>query len=52
MKITGIETFHLSSPLERPFGWSQGWIDHRSVNLVKVSTDEGSSDGERARAWM
>ena len=41
MKITGIETFHLSSPLERPFGWSQGWIDHRSVNLVKVSTDEG-----------
>ena len=41
MQITGIETFQLSSPLERPFGWSQNWISHRSVNLVKVSTDEG-----------
>ena len=41
MKITTIETFQLSSPLERPFGWSQNWIGHRSVNLVKVSTDEG-----------
>ena len=41
MKTLGIATFHLYSPLERPFGWSQGWIDHRSVNLVKVSTDEG-----------
>ena len=41
MKITHIETFQLSSPLERPFGWSQNWIDRRSVNLVKVSTDEG-----------
>ena len=41
MKISGIETFQLTSPLERPFGWSQNWIGHRSVNLVKVSTDEG-----------
>lgn len=41
MRITEIETFQLSSPLERPFGWSQNWIDRRSVNLVKVSTDEG-----------
>ena len=41
MKITTIETFQLSSPLERPFGWSQNWIGYRSVNLVKVSTDEG-----------
>ena len=41
MKITGIETFQISSPLERPFGRSQNWIDHRGVNLVKVSTDEG-----------
>ena len=40
MKITNIETFQLSSLLERPFGWSQNWIDHRSVNLVKVTTDE------------
>ncbi len=41
MKIAGIETFQLSSPLERPFGWSQGWIDSRSVGLVKVTTDDG-----------
>ena len=24
-----------------PFGWSQGWIGHRSVGLVKVTTDDG-----------
>ena len=41
MKISKIETFQLSSPLERPFGWSQGWIDRRSVGLVKVTTDDG-----------
>lgn len=41
MKIAGIETFQLSAPLDRPFGWSQGWIGHRSVGLVKVTTDEG-----------
>ena len=41
MKIASIETFQLSSPLERPFGWSQGWIGHRSVGLVKVTTDDG-----------
>ena len=31
----------MSGPLERPFGWSQGWIDRRTVGLVKVTTDEG-----------
>ena len=41
MKIAEIETFQLMSPLERPFGWSQGWIGHRSVGLVKVTTDDG-----------
>ena len=41
MKIATIETFQLSAPLERPFGWSQGWIGHRSVGLVKVTTDDG-----------
>ncbi|MXY22501.1 MAG: mandelate racemase/muconate lactonizing enzyme family protein [Dehalococcoidia bacterium] len=41
MKIAGIETFQLSAPLGRPFGWSQGWIGHRSVGLVKVTTDDG-----------
>ena len=41
MRITNIETYTLKSPLERPFGWSQGWIDHRIVGLVKIETDEG-----------
>ncbi len=41
MKIAEIETFQLSAPLERPFGWSQGWIGNRSVGLVKVTTDDG-----------
>lgn len=41
MKIAGIEIFQLSAPLDRPFGWSQGWIGHRSVGLVKVTTDDG-----------
>ena len=41
MKISTIETFHLASPLERPFGWSQGWIESRSVGLVKITTDDG-----------
>jgi D-galactarolactone cycloisomerase len=41
MRITSIETFNLRAPLERPFGWSQGWIDHRTVGIVKLGTDEG-----------
>ena len=39
MKITKIDTYVLKSSMERPFGWSQGWIDHRSANVVKISTD-------------
>jgi D-galactarolactone cycloisomerase len=41
MKITAIETYLLECPLERPFGWSQGWIDKRNTGLVKITTDEG-----------
>ncbi len=41
MKITKIETFQLESKLDRPFGWSQGWIDRRNVGVVKISTDAG-----------
>ncbi len=42
MKIAAIQTYNLRSPLERPFGWSQGWIDHRTVGIVKVTTDDGT----------
>lgn len=41
MKITAIDTYHLESPLPRPFGWSQGWIDRRVAHLVKITTDAG-----------
>lgn len=41
MKITEITTYQLESPLAIPFGWSQGWIDHRTVGLVKLTTDDG-----------
>jgi D-galactarolactone cycloisomerase len=41
MRISAIETYILQSPLDRPFGWSQGWIESRSTGLVKIITDEG-----------
>ena len=41
MKIATIETFDLTCPLNRPFGWSQGWIDQRGTTLVKITTDNG-----------
>jgi D-galactarolactone cycloisomerase len=41
MRITGIDTYVLECPLERPFGWSQGWISKRETLVVKVTTDAG-----------
>lgn len=41
MKLTSIETYQLRCPLGEPFGWSQGWIDHRTTGLVKLTTDAG-----------
>lgn len=41
MKITDVDTFVLSSPLARPFAYSQGWVEARSTTLVRVRTDEG-----------
>ena len=41
MQITSIETYQLECPLERPFGWSQGWTEKRAVGIVKITTDEG-----------
>lgn len=41
MRITAVDVFELSCPLEQPFGWSQGWIDRREVGLVRITTDEG-----------
>ena len=53
MKIAAIETFNLACPLERPFGWSQGWLDQRSTTLVKVTADDGLVGwGEGAAAGL
>ena len=41
MRITAVEGFDLSCPLDRSFGWSQGWIDTRDVGVVKITTDDG-----------
>jgi D-galactarolactone cycloisomerase len=41
MKVTGIRTHVLRSPLEQPFAFSQGWVTSRGATLVEVSTDEG-----------
>ena len=41
MKITEIRTHILSSPLETPFAFSQGWVNTRSATLVEVITDTG-----------
>lgn len=41
MRITAVETHLLVSKIARPFGWSQGWIDRRTIGIVKVETDEG-----------
>ncbi len=41
MRITAIDTYLLESKLDRPFGWSQGWIDRRTIGLVKITTDAG-----------
>ena len=41
VRISSIKTYNLASDLEIPFGWSQGWIDRRSVGILRIDTDEG-----------
>ena len=41
MKITNIYVHILSSPLEIPFAFSQGWVGARSATLIEVITDTG-----------
>jgi len=43
MKITKIKAHCLSSPLEHPFAFSQGWVNERTCTLVEVQTDHGIS---------
>lgn len=41
MRIARIEYFGLEAPLDRPFGFSQGWVDRRRSVLVRVETTDG-----------
>ena len=41
MKINAIKLHILSSPLETPFAFSQGWVGTRSATLVEITTDTG-----------
>jgi D-galactarolactone cycloisomerase len=43
MKIADIKTTCLSTPLETPFAYSQGWVRARGATLVEVITDTGLS---------
>ncbi|MSP97834.1 MAG: mandelate racemase/muconate lactonizing enzyme family protein [Betaproteobacteria bacterium] len=41
MKITGVTTYALHTPLAQPFAFSQGWVHKRSATIVEISTDAG-----------
>ena len=41
MKIKQINTHILSSSLETPFAFSQGWVANRSATLIEICTDTG-----------
>ena len=41
MKITGVTTSALHTPLAQPFAFSQGWVHKRSATIVEISTDAG-----------
>ena len=41
MKVTQINAYILSSPLETPFAFSQGWVAKRSATLIEICTDTG-----------
>lgn len=41
MKITSVDTFVLKTRLEKPFAYSQGWVEGRSTTVVRIRTDDG-----------
>jgi len=41
MRIADIKLHVLQSPLEKPFAFSQGWVNVRSATIVEVCTDDG-----------
>jgi D-galactarolactone cycloisomerase len=43
IKIVDVITYVISSKLEEPFAFSQGWVEKRSSLIVEIKTDEGIS---------
>jgi D-galactarolactone cycloisomerase len=43
LKIAKVIPYILSSPLDEPFSFSQGWVKNRSSMIVEIVTDEGIS---------
>ena len=41
MKVTAVRTHCLTSELETPFAFSQGWVKRRGACVVEVETDAG-----------
>ena len=41
MKITGVTTHVLSTPLAEPFAFAMGWVRKRSTMIVEITTDTG-----------
>ena len=41
MKITRVTAHCLSSPLDQPFAFSQGWVGERTCTLVEIETSDG-----------
>lgn len=41
MKISAVDVFVLSTPLDTPFAFSQGWVHRRAATLVRITTDDG-----------
>ncbi|OLQ87917.1 mandelate racemase [Vibrio panuliri] len=43
MKITNVIAHAISVPLEKPFYFSQGWVEKRSSLIIEIVTDNGIS---------
>jgi D-galactarolactone cycloisomerase len=41
MQIVDVGAHLLSTPLEEPFAFSQGWVKTRNAMVVEIVTDEG-----------
>jgi len=42
LRVTDVDVFGLSAPLEEPFGYAQAWVDERTATLVRVTASDGT----------